>query len=111
LKVTGFVALLDVNPGELVGAGTPLVTIAAQPWQVETTELTELDVANVVPGGEVLVRFDALPDVEVAGTVQRVALTAQNRNGDVVYTAVIALAEGEKLPLRWGMSAEVDFTD
>jgi hypothetical protein len=29
----------------------------------------------------------------------------------VVYTAVIALAEGEKLPLRWGMSAEVDFTD
>jgi HlyD family secretion protein len=107
----GIVASLNANPGELVGTARPVVVIAAEPWLVETTELTELDAAHVVAGDTVRVRFDALPGEEVRGTVERVALTAQNQNGDVVYSTRIRLEEAaEALPLRWGMSAEVDFS-
>jgi HlyD family secretion protein len=54
------------------------------------------------------VRFDALPDLQLAGTVSRVALMGSNRQGDIVYTAEIALAQTDPR-LRWNMTAVVTF--
>jgi multidrug efflux pump subunit AcrA (membrane-fusion protein) len=74
--------------------------------RVETTDLNEIDAAQVEPGSPVTVTFDALVDQVVQGTVISIAPKASEGSG-VNYTVVVEL---EELPpaLRWGMTAFVD---
>jgi multidrug efflux pump subunit AcrA (membrane-fusion protein) len=74
--------------------------------RVETTDLSEVDIAQVAVGDLVAVTFDALPDVEVAGQVTRIAPKADEGSG-VNYKVIVELDE---IPaqLRWGMTAFVD---
>ncbi len=107
----GTVVSVSLSEGELAAPGVPALTLANfGRWQVETTDLTELDVALVAEGAPVTVRVDALPDAELEGVVTAVALVPNVARGDVVYTVTIDLAETETavLPLRWGMTAFVD---
>jgi multidrug resistance efflux pump len=105
----GTVVTVQPNPGELVAPQAPVVTLAdGEHWLVETQDLTELDVAQVEEGHEVNVTFAALPQAAVRGTVTQIALTPGMDRGDVVYEATIALdEEAQALPLRWGMTAQV----
>ncbi len=105
----GTVVSVALNEGELAAPGFPVVTLANfGAWQIETIDLTELDVALVAAGAPVTVRVDALPDVELGGVVTAVALVPNLSRGDVVYTVTIDLLETADLPLRWGMTAFVD---
>ena len=105
----GTVSRINTNVGELVGVGTPVVTMADfTGWQVKTTDLTELDVAFVDAGDPVAVTFDAIPGETVNGTVNRVALVADLARGDVVYEVTIDLDAAPDLPLRWGMTAVIN---
>ena len=103
------VVSVGLNIGELIAPGLPVVTLADySQWQIETTDLTELDIALVADGASVAVRVDALPEVELVGTVTAVGLVPDLAQGDVVYSVTIDLAETDDLPLRWGMTAFVD---
>lgn len=105
----GTIISLGLNEGELVAPSMSVVTLAQlDRWQIETADLTELDVALVQQGADVSVRLDAAPDVELAGTVTAVALVPSVARGDVVYMVTIELLETAALPLRWGMTAFVD---
>jgi HlyD family secretion protein len=105
----GTIIALALNEGELMAPGLPVVTLAqVDQWQIETTDLTELDVALVRQGAAVTVRVDAAPDVALSGKVTAVALLPTVARGDVVYKVTIALLETADLPLRWGMTAFVD---
>ncbi len=104
----GVAVAIDAREGELATPQAALVTLATEgSWLVKTRNLTELDVGDMAPGDEVVVTFDALPDEEVRGTITEIALRAGMDRGDVVYEATIALPEDLELPLRWGMTAEV----
>ncbi|MBE2200033.1 MAG: HlyD family efflux transporter periplasmic adaptor subunit [Anaerolinea sp.] len=105
----GVAAAIRVNTGELVGPGLPLLTLADfSGWQVQTTDLTELDVARITAGSPVDVRFDAIPNTALSGVVTEVALTPGLSQGDVVYKVTARLQPAPNLPLRWGMTALVD---
>jgi multidrug resistance efflux pump len=105
----GTVVSVMLNEGELAAPGFPALTLADfSSWQIETTDLTELDVALVVIGAPVTVQVDALPGVELDGVVTAIALVPNLTRGDVVYTVTIDLPETADLPLRWGMTAFVD---
>lgn len=105
----GTVVSVALSVGELAAPGFPVVTLANfGAWQIETIDLTELDVALVAEGSAVTVRVDALPDVELEGVVTAVALLPTLARGDVAYTVTIDLLETADLPLRWGMTAFVD---
>lgn len=105
----GIVAAVDLTVGDVVAPAVPVITIAdLERWQVETTDLTELDVVAVAVGMPVSVRLDALPDNEVAGRVSDIARTAGLSRGDVTYAVTIDLLDTAGLPLRWGMTAFVD---
>lgn len=107
--IAGTVADVNINVGELVGASVPVVTLADfSAWQVETTDLTELDIAMVAEGAGATVRIDAIPDETVSGIVTEVALVSSLSRGDVVYDVTIQLDEAPDLPLRWGMTVFVD---
>ncbi|MFN8495033.1 MAG: HlyD family efflux transporter periplasmic adaptor subunit [Caldilineaceae bacterium] len=103
---TSTVTLLNVNPGQAVTPGQPLLTLAdLHELQVETTDLSERDVAKVTVGQKATIFVGPLGETLV-GRVIRIAPQATVIGGDVVYTVTIAL---EKPPpnLRWGMSVEV----
>lgn len=105
----GTVARISIKVGELAAPSVPVVTVADfSQWLVETSDLTELDVAKVAIGNAVDVQIDAIPGETVQGTVQEIAQTAAVSQGDVVYKVTIALAPAPTLPLRWGMTVFVD---
>lgn len=104
---TGTVTTLKVNGGEMVQPGQAVLTLAnLSQLQVETTDLSERDVAGVTVGRAATVYVEAL-DLEIAGRVLRIAPQPSTIGGDVVYTTVIAL-EQQPPGLRWGMSVEVE---
>jgi HlyD family secretion protein len=104
---TATVAALEVGPGETVLPGQVVLALAdLGRLQVETTDLSERDVAQVAVGQRATVFVEAL-GVEIAGQVMRVASRATTVGGDVVYQVVVALDE-QPPGLRWGMSVEVE---
>ena len=103
----GRVTSLDVKAGEFVAAGAPVLRLAdTANWQVETTDLTELNIVNTLEGDAVSVTFDAIPGLELAGKVARIKGYGENKQGDIVYTLVIAL-DRQDARLRWNMTAKV----
>lgn len=105
----GEIARINVSEGELVGGSVPVLSMADfSAWLVETTDLTELDVAQVTDGQSVTVSIDAIPDETVTGVVKDVALVSSLSSGDVVYAVEVQLDAAPDLPLRWGMTVAVD---
>jgi len=104
---SGTVSEVYIHTSEWIAIGAPLLLLAdLAGLQVETTDLSELDVARIQTGDAARVSFDALPDTLVAGTVASIAPKAAEGAG-VNYTVVVDLAE---IPaqLRWEMTAFVD---
>ncbi|MEJ2207963.1 MAG: HlyD family efflux transporter periplasmic adaptor subunit, partial [Anaerolineae bacterium] len=103
----GTVALLAVRSGEQVVAGAPVAQLAdLAAWQVETDDLTELDVVGIEAGDGVEVTVDAIPGLSLPGTVVRVKPLGVEKLGDVTYTVVVAL-DRQDARLRWNMTAVV----
>ncbi len=95
-----------IDAGEFIAPGQPVVRLAdLSRLRVETTDLNEIEVARVQEGSRTVVTFDALPGVEVEGTVVSIAPRAAEGIG-VTYTAIVAL-EAPPADLRWGMTAFV----
>jgi multidrug efflux pump subunit AcrA (membrane-fusion protein) len=104
---SGTISDLFIHSSEWVAPGQPVLQLAdLGNLQVETTDLNEIDVAQISEEDRTVVTFDALPDVEVAGWVVRIAPKAAEGAG-VNYTVSLEL---ESIPpqLRWGMTAFVD---
>ncbi|MFC2026214.1 efflux RND transporter periplasmic adaptor subunit [Chloroflexota bacterium] len=107
--ISGLAVAVNIIPGDTVLPGQVVVTLAElSNLRVETTDLSERDVAEVEIGQTATVYVEAL-DQELPGRVVRIAPQAVIVGGDVTYTAVVELDE---LPagLRWGMTVEVDIT-
>lgn len=105
----GVVVRIDARVGELAGPQVAVATLAETGnWLVKTRNLTELDVARLAQGDEVVVTFDAFPGEKVRGKVTEIALRANMDRGDVVYETLITLPEDVVLPLRWGMTVGVE---
>jgi len=104
----GTVVEVTVDPGDTARPGAVAVVVATlDRLQVRTTDLTELDVARVAPGQPVVVKVDALPDLELRGHVARVEDQSVDYRGDVTYPVVVEL--DELVPeLRWGMTTLVE---
>ncbi len=106
---TGEVGRLDVEVGELVAPGTPVISLGdSSTWYVETDDLTEIDVVQVAVGQPVRVTIDAIPDRDFEGVVTDIAPRSEIKRGDVTYTVTIELTDTDGVPLRWGLTAFVD---
>ena len=104
--IDGSAIVVDILPGERVIAGEPVITIAdLSVLQVETTDLSERDVADIAVGQQASVYVEAL-NLDVPGHVKRISPQAKVIGGDVVYTVLIELAE-QPASLRWGMTVVV----
>jgi HlyD family secretion protein len=103
----GVISAVHVNSSEWVAPGSPVLLIAdLNNLQVRTTDLSEIDVAQISLDDTAIVTFDALPELVLEGTVISIAPKADEGSG-VNFPVVIELSE---IPpaLRWGMTAFVD---
>ena len=103
----GTVADVAVEAGEQAVAGQTLLTIGdTSGWQIETTDLSELEVVRVAVGDRATISFDALPGRTIEGTVERIQVRGTSADGGVVF-AVSIRPDINSPDLRWGMSATV----
>lgn len=101
---SGTIVDLNIAMGEQAGPGLVAASLADySTWIVETTDLTEINVAEVRVGQPATLVADALPDVEFTGKVERISNVYQEKQGDITYTVRIAL-DGSDDRLRWGMT-------
>src|SRR5262249_29917808 len=103
----GTVGALNAQLGEYIAPDTTVVHLAdLSVWQIETTDLTERNIVRVRTGSQASVTFDAIPDLELAGTVSRIRPLGENKQGDITY-AVFILLKHQDPRLRWNMTAAV----
>ena len=103
----GTISDVLIRDGQYVNAGQPIVLLGdLSGLQIETTDLNEKDVAGLKFGDKVMVTIDALPGVQVEGTIAQIAPKSSKTTG-VNYTVTIDLAQVPE-GLRWGMTALVE---
>jgi len=103
----GTIGAVTARLDEWVAPGQPVIDLAdLTRFQVQTTDLSEIDAARVALEAPVTITFDALPGAVTQGRVTRIAPRASAGSG-VNYTVWIQLDE---VPdgLMWGMTAFVD---
>jgi HlyD family secretion protein len=105
----GTVGAVLVDEGESVSAQVPVIRLGdLTQLQVETEDLSEVDVDQVSIGHQAIVTADALGGDTFQGTVSQVAPVATDHHGDTVYTVTVDLGVGPESGLRWGMSTFVE---
>ncbi|HYM69575.1 MAG TPA: HlyD family efflux transporter periplasmic adaptor subunit [bacterium] len=106
----GIVAAIVPNLNEFVNPGAPIVRLAdTSAWEIETTDLSDLSVANVRVGDPVAITFDGIPGLRLTGVVTRIQGFGETKQGDIVYKVTI---KPDRLDarLRWNMTATVTIT-
>jgi HlyD family secretion protein len=104
---TGTVSDLYIDTSEWVAPGQPVLQLAdLEHLRIETTDLNEIDAAQIVIGDTAIVTFDALPDALAEGVITWIAPKSSEGSG-VNYSVTIELNEISP-QLRWGMTAFVD---
>jgi multidrug resistance efflux pump len=105
----GVVAEMSAKAGSSIRPGEVAATVADfSNWLVKTTDLTEIDVVELTEGDPVIVKLDALPDVDLNGSILSISQTFAENQGDVVYEATVQLNDIHPA-MRWGMTASVTF--
>ena len=103
----GTVVEVNIAPGEYVQpAQVVIVIVNLEDLQIETTDLSELDVAAVEIGQPATVYVEAL-DEEFPGEVTTISPISDTLGGDVVFKVTIRLDE-QPVDLLWGMSTDVE---
>jgi multidrug efflux pump subunit AcrA (membrane-fusion protein) len=103
----GTVSEVHAHVGQVALPGQTLLSIGdLGTLCVETTDLSERDVARVAAGQEATVYVEAL-GAQIPGRVANIAPEATTVGGDVVYKVTVDLDEHPP-GLRWGMSVEVE---
>jgi HlyD family secretion protein len=102
--IDGVVASSNLAVDRLVSPGVPIVSLLDTSTYHLSVGVDEMDVRLLEEGQSVQVTLDALPGVEIRGTVQRVAAEATLEGGVVLYELLVQL-EPTSAPLRGDMTA------
>ena len=102
----GTIASVDIHPAEYSNIGQVVIKMGdLSHMQIETTDLSEKNIASVKIGSQANVSIQALKN-NFKGKVVDIARISQTVGGDVVYKVTIELNE-QPAGLRWGMSTDV----
>lgn len=106
----GVIASIGITQGEFIEQGRVAITLAAlNNLRVETTDLSERDIAKVNVGDSATIFVESLNQT-VNGTVITISPVANTVGGDVVFKVAIELAEQLRGSL-WGMMSEVNISE
>jgi HlyD family secretion protein len=97
-----------VIPLSTYQAGTVLFRMADMEDLVFRGTVDEIDVGRLAPGMEVLIRVGALPDRNLRGQVDRIALKGRREDQATVFSVEVALTDLDGAVLRAGYSANAE---
>jgi multidrug resistance efflux pump len=104
----GTISEVFIRNFEFVAPGQPIVLLAdLSELVIETTDLNEIDVAQIEVGYPASITFDALPGIVLEGTLTYIAPKSSQGTG-VNYLVEVQLEEDFPESVRWGMTAFVD---
>ncbi|MEM6283111.1 MAG: efflux RND transporter periplasmic adaptor subunit [Chloroflexota bacterium] len=99
----GVVAQYNLTPGENPPIDQPAVQIIDNSAFYVELGIDESDVVDIAVGQTVSLRLDALPEAEISGTIERIAITPDPTATTIVYRARVLLDPTEA-NVRVGMS-------
>ena len=105
---SGTIVEINAKSGEAIPAFQPAIILAdLSDLQIITTDLSEVDVAQLQVGQTAEIVFDAISDRTFIGQIARIA----NKSTGVssVYYEVVLMLEEIPEELRWGMTAFIIF--
>lgn len=103
----GTVASISVIPGEFVASDQAVVTLASlNTLQLETTDLSERDIAAVKINAPVTIFIESLNE-NFTGKVTGISPRADVTSGDSIFKVTITF-DTQPQNLLWGMTAEVN---
>ncbi len=102
----GTVTYIAYLPGENAESGEVAIQIDDLDNLVVNTTITEVDIAKIAIGQDVIVKFDALPYKEYSGVVTRIA-SAGNNNSDTTEFDVSATITNPDKGIKSGFSADI----
>jgi HlyD family secretion protein len=104
----GTIGAVLVRAGEMVSAGAAVVVLGdVSDFEIQTTDLNEVDLYLLHVGQSVDLTFEALPGKSIKGVVAQIAPMASLEQGGTNYEVSIKM-ENQDPDLRWGMTAFVD---
>jgi HlyD family secretion protein len=77
-------------------------------FQIESSDLTELNITKITEGQAVTVTLDGIPDLSIPGTVERIKPLGEDNQGDITYTVIIKLNKQDSR-IKWRMTASIKF--
>lgn len=106
--ISGTVVLPAVSPGigDMVSPGTVLGRVIDYSQLQAVISVDELDVAKVKSGQKVTLTADALPEIEITGTVAHVAVQGTSQSGVATFDVTIAI--DPVAGLKVGMTVNAD---
>ena len=115
--IDGVVTARHVHPGEMVGVGDRILTIADLSRLRIEAEVDEFDAARIAPGARVALTAEGHPGTQWRGTVEEIPDAVIGRRlrpqdpGRPIDARVLAvkIAFGEATPLKLGQKVEVEF--
>jgi multidrug resistance efflux pump len=107
--IDGKVVTSELKVGQSVSPGIVVIELVDfSEWDIETENLTEIEVVDVSVGQKVTVVPDALPELSLAGEVISISDTFEEKRGEITYKVLIKLLDNDPR-LRWGMTVVVNF--
>jgi cobalt-zinc-cadmium efflux system membrane fusion protein len=105
----GTVLSVEATAGTQVGPGTPiLVLLDTTKFEFHTTNLSERDVAQILPGQTAEVILKAYPNDPIQATVVRIGWQAGQVIGDAATYPVMLSLNKESQIIRPGMTGRVE---
>ena len=106
---SGTVTVVEAAPGALVGGGSPIVILLdTTQLAFHTTNLSERDLAQIVPGQTAVVTLKAYPDAPIEAVVERIGLQAGAAVGDAATFPVVLVLGNTDLDIRPGMTGRAE---
>jgi HlyD family secretion protein len=107
--VTGVVAEIAVNVGDLISPSTALMTVIDPDPMWLQAQVNETDMAQVKVGQAASVTPSGYPDLTIRGKVTQIDLHAQVVSNVSVFTATIEVPNRDG-KLLWGMNADAEIS-
>lgn len=105
--IAGVVAEVNLEVGEFYNAARPAVVLADLSGYYVDVTVDEIDVAQIAVGQPVILVLDALPNLDLRGTVARINPLSIVQSGVTAYTVRI-VTDDPPASVRPGMSASAD---
>ncbi|MDX2137102.1 MAG: efflux RND transporter periplasmic adaptor subunit [Chloroflexota bacterium] len=105
---TGVISAVSINPGQLVNTAASALTLIDNSQLHIDVSVDELDIAEVEVGQPAIIKPEALDGLEIEGVVTRIAPTSSNNDGIVTYEVRVDLTNITGMPVRIGMTTDVE---